>query len=155
SNPAQMIDVARFLGRTGRASEAITVLGQAEALGAPRSEILLTRAELQLKSGDHSGAESSLSALRGLNVDDPRYTVLEAQAMLASGAPDAPDRAIGKLDGAAIRYPGDVEIQRLRVELVGRYQKWGAAARALEGYKQALYARDGVATDAHLAAARI
>jgi tetratricopeptide (TPR) repeat protein len=35
------------------------------------------------------------------------------------------------------------------------YHKWTAAARAMEGFNRALYARDGLATEGHVASARI
>ena len=85
----------------------------------------------------------------------PRLATLEARTLLANSAPNAPDRALSILDAATIRDPGNVEVQRLRVDVVVRYHKWSAASRALEGYKEALYARDGMATEAHLASARI
>jgi len=154
--PARMIDVARFLSAMDRVADAIIVLGQAETFGAPRTDVLLSRAAFQLQLGQPSAAETTLAALRVLRVDDPRLPLLEAQALVLSGsAPDAPDRALGLLDAAAARYPGDVDVQRTRLDLVTRYEKWGAAARALEGYKQALYMRDGTATEAHVASARI
>jgi tetratricopeptide (TPR) repeat protein len=154
--PARMIDLARFLSAAGRVEDAIVVLGQAETVGASRADVLLSKAAFQLQLGQGSAAEATLSTLRALGVQDPRLPVLEAQALvLSESAPDAPDRALGLLDAAAARYPGDVDVQRTRLDLVTRYEKWGAAIRALEGYKQALYTRDGSATEAHIASARI
>ncbi len=154
--PARMVDVARFLSDMGRVADAVVVLNQAETYGAPRTDVLLSKAAFQLQLGQQAAAESTLTALRALRVDDPRLPLLEAQALLLSGSvPDAPERALGLLDRAAARYPGDVDVQRARLDLVTRYEKWGAAARALEGYKEALYTRDGAATEAHLASARI
>jgi tetratricopeptide (TPR) repeat protein len=152
---ARLIEVARFLGSTGRTSEAATVLSQAQALGAPRNEVLLNQAELQLKLGQTAALESSLKALHDLHVDDPRRDILEARAVLAVSGREGADRALAILDAAAVRHAGDADLQRARVDIVSSYEKWGAAARALEGYKQALYARDGSATEAHLASARI
>ncbi len=154
--PARMIDVARFLSGMGRVADAVVVLGQAEMIGAPRSDVLLSKAAFQLQLGQEAAAETTLSTLRALRVDDPRLPLLEAQALVLVGnAPDAPDRALALLDAAAARYPGDVDLQRMRIDLITRYERWAAAARALEGYKQALYTRDGTATEAHIASARI
>ena len=62
---------------------------------------------------------------------------------------------MGILDRAAVRYPTDLAVARQRVELVTRFEKWKAAARALEGLKLALYQGGGSAAEAHMAGARI
>lgn len=154
-DPARLIDVAQFLGATGRIAEAGTVLSQAEGLGAPRGELLLNRAEFQLKLKQYKELEETLKTLRALGADEPRISVLEARWVVATSGREGADRALAMLDAATVRHPRDVDLQRARVDLVSEYEKWGAAARALEGYKQALYARDGVATEAHLASARM
>jgi tetratricopeptide (TPR) repeat protein len=154
-DPARMIDVARFLRETARMSDAITVLSQAEAMGASTPEVLFSRAGLQLDLGQLDAARATLASLRALGSDDPRIALLEARTILAGGAPDAPDRALAILDAATVRSPANVELQRLRIDLVTRYHKWIAAARAMEGFKRALYTRDGSATEGHVASARI
>jgi len=154
-DPARMIDVAQFLRDTGRVSDAVTVLSQAEVMGASTPEVLLSRAGLQLDLGHLDAARATLTSLGAPRFDDPRLALLEARAVLAGGAPNAPDQALAILDAATVRSPTNVELQRLRVDLVTRYHKWIAVARAMEGFKRALYTRDGRATEAHVASARI
>jgi tetratricopeptide (TPR) repeat protein len=154
-DPVRVIDVAGFLSGSSRVADALAVLEQAEALGAPHQEILLMRARLQLQAHQSLAAEATLAALRAAGLHDARLALLEAQATLDGASPGAADRALEILDTAAVRYPADVDLQRMRVNVVSQYEKWTAAPRALEGFKQALYARDGSATDAHLASARI
>lgn len=151
----RMVEVASYLATTGRLDAADTVLDQAEALGAPHQKVLLMRARLQLQTHQLGPAQATLSALRASGLHDPQLAALEAQAALDGTSPGAPDRALEILDTAAVRYPGEVGLQQMRLDLVTKYQKWTAVPRALEGYKQALYTRDGSATEAHLAAARI
>jgi tetratricopeptide (TPR) repeat protein len=151
----RMIEVANYLAGTGRLDAAATVLDQAEALGAPHQKILVMRAVLQLQAHQLAAAQTTLAALRASGLHDAELAALEARATLEDASPEAADRALAILDAAAVRYPGDVGIQQLRIDLVNKYQKWTAVPRALEGYKEALYGRDGSATEAHLAAARI
>ena len=68
---------------------------------------------------------------------------------------DGADAALAILDQGATRFPTDLALQRQRVELVTTYQKWNAAPRALEGFKQAFYQLGGSPAEAHIAAARI
>jgi tetratricopeptide (TPR) repeat protein len=154
-DPSRMIEVSNYLAATGRLDAAGAVLDQADALGGRHQEILLARASLQLQAHQFVEAHATLSALRASGLHDAQLAILEAQATLDDMDPGAPDHALEILDQAAVRYPNDVAIQKMRIDLVTKYQKWTAVSRALEGYKQALYARDGGATEAHLAAARI
>jgi tetratricopeptide (TPR) repeat protein len=152
-DPARMIELARFLAATGRVQDGLTALNQAEALGSSPSEILLARATLELQSNQVARAQATISTLREKGVRDARLALLEVRATLAAD-PTASDRALALLDAAAARYPSDVDLQAARVEVVIQNKKWAAAERALEGYKQALYVRDGVATEGHIASAR-
>jgi tetratricopeptide (TPR) repeat protein len=155
-DPARMVEVAGFLSSVGRLSEAFRVLDQAEAMAAAPQETMLMRARLQIQDGQAAAAEKTLADAKSKGVLDPRMPMFEAQLAVGKdkGAAGA-DRALEILDAGAVRYPTDVAIQRLRVDLISAHSKWAAASRALEGYKRALYARDGSATDAHIAAARI
>lgn len=151
----RMIEVASYLAATSRVDAAATVLDQAETLGAPHTDILLMRARLQLQAHQLAPAQATVSALRASGLHDAQLAILEAQVTLDGAGPRAADQALEILDAAAVRYPGNVGVQQMRIDLVTKYQKWTAVTRALEGYKQALYTRDGSATEAHLAAARI
>jgi tetratricopeptide (TPR) repeat protein len=153
-DPKRVIEVADFLAGAGRVHDAFGVLDQADAQGAPRADSLLTRARLQIASGELGPARDTLSAARAVAGQEPRFAVLEARLLLARGA-DGADEALRVLDAAAARYPGDLEIQRMRVNLVMQFAKWHAADRALEGLKLALYQSSGAAGEAHVAAARI
>lgn len=70
-DPNRMIDVAHFLSTTGRLPDAVTVLGQAESLGASRVEVLLMQTDLELEEGHATDAEATLAELRALRVSDP------------------------------------------------------------------------------------
>jgi tetratricopeptide (TPR) repeat protein len=155
SDPVRMIDVAGLLAATGRLEAANTVLDQAAAVGAPKELVLLTRARVELQGHQVAAAGSALAALRAAGFYSPQVATVEAQVALDGGAPGGADEALKILDLATARYPANVELEKMRLDLVVAHQKWSATARALAGYKQALYARDGSATEAHLAAARI
>ena len=155
SSASQMIDLAAFLSAQSRIADAFVVLDQADALGAPRVDSLLMRARLQLQVGQLKAAALTLDSARTIGMNDPRLAVLQAKLLLDEQGAAGADQALGILDVAAMRYPTDVAVQQQRVDLVTQYDKWNAAARSIEGLKLALYHASGVATDAHVAAARI
>jgi tetratricopeptide (TPR) repeat protein/O-antigen ligase len=152
---SRMTDLASFLSVRGRISDAFVVLDQADALGAPQVESLLMRARLQLQAGQLKAATATLAAPLVARTNDPRLPVLQSEVLLADQGAPAADRALALLDAAAQRYPTNLGIQRARVDLVTRFEKWNAAARALDGFKLALYQASGAATEAHVASARI
>jgi tetratricopeptide (TPR) repeat protein len=155
SSPALMVEVANILDRTGRPSDAAVVLGQAEALGAPTPDVLIARGQVQLDSQQLTAASATVATARSAGIRDPRLAILEARLKLASADKDAADQAFQVLDAAAKQYPGDVSIQRMRLDVAVTSGKWAALTGMLEGYKQALYAHDGSATEAHITAGRI
>jgi O-antigen ligase len=155
SSSARTLGLVSFLGNLGRLPDAFVVLDQAEALGAPRAEILVARGRLQIQSSQLKEAAATLDAARAAGVDDAQTAGLRAQLLVQmKGAPGA-DEALGILDRAAVRYPTDLAVARQRVDLVINYEKWNAAARSLEGLKLALYHAGGSAAEAHMAGARI
>jgi O-antigen ligase/tetratricopeptide (TPR) repeat protein len=155
ASTARMLDLVAFLTRLGRLPDAFVVLDQADALGAPRSESLLARAALQLRAGQPAAAAATVESAAAAGVQDPRLPVLRAKLLTnAQGAAGA-DEALAILDLAAARYPTDLDIERARLEVVTQYQRWKAAARALDGLKLALYHSQGSASEAHVAGARI
>lgn len=151
----RMIDVAKFLVRVGHVEDAFVVLSQADAMGAPRAETLLLRGRLQMLAGQLDAARTTLAEAHAAGIQDPRLVVLDAEAALQAQGTGGPDLALSILDLGATRYPQDVAIQRMRVQVVMNNQKWQAAARALDGLKMALYTANGAAGEAHVAAARI
>lgn len=155
STPARVVEAAQFLTSAGTVNQALSVLDQAEALGAARDKVLPLRAQLQLQSGHVDQAIASLAQARAAGLRDPRLPLLDAQVLLATQAAAGADQALRLLDAASAQYPEDLAIQRARVELVMTYQKWQAADRALDGLKQALYRAGGTATEAHVDGARI
>jgi tetratricopeptide (TPR) repeat protein len=116
---------------------------------------LLARGGLELKTGQLDAAAGSIDAVVKLGVQDPRLAVLRARLLLARQGADGADQALSLLDEAAIRNPGDLTVQRARLEMVVAYKKWNASARSLEGLKLALFRNYGSATEAHIWAARI
>jgi tetratricopeptide (TPR) repeat protein len=155
SEPARVVEVATFLGNNGHVADAFTVLDQADALGAPVSESLLTRARLQLQSHQGDAVRATLAAARRAGTDDPRLSLLEAQVLIDSQGAEGADAALAILDLAAVRYPHDLAVQRMRMKVILDFAKWKAAARALEGFKMALYQTQGSAAEAHAAGAQI
>jgi tetratricopeptide (TPR) repeat protein len=153
--PARLVDVAAFLSSIARPAAALTVLSQAEAVGAPRAEVLLVRGKLQLDLGQTQDAAQTLAQLRAMGLRDVRLVLLETRLLLATKGADGADAALALLDGAAAQYPLDVDVQHARIDLVTSYGKWQATDRALEGFKEALYRSRGSANEAHLAGARI
>jgi tetratricopeptide (TPR) repeat protein len=155
SHPKHLLEVAQFLRVTGRPQDALVALAQAEVLGAPREEILIARAWLQLDGHQDQAASQTIAAAKAAGIHDTRIAAMEAHLELDLRGAEGADRALEILDAAAAAYPDDVSIQRTRLDLITRFEKWRVAPRAVEAYKQALYARDGVATEGHIAAARI
>jgi tetratricopeptide (TPR) repeat protein len=155
TNGVRTLELVAFLGGLGRLADAFVVLDQADALGAPRPDRLLARAQLQIQSGQLKQAADTLDAARAAGLDDARVAVLRAQLLIDVKGAAGADEALGILDRAAVRYPADLAVARQRVDLVTRFEKWNAAARALDGLKLALYQIGGSATEAYIAGARI
>ena len=154
-NANRMLDVANFLGSVSRLDDAMQVLDQAEAAGVPPRELLIARAGFAMKAGDDKAAASALTRARAQGIRDPRLEIVDAQLRLDAKDEHAPDQALTVLDAAAAQYPGNLELQRMRVDVVLTYRKWHAAGRALDGLKLALFQNHLSAADAHAAAARI
>jgi tetratricopeptide (TPR) repeat protein len=154
-DPARMVEAADFLANKGELAKAISILDEADLVGAPRAESLLTRGRLQVQLGQLEAAQTTLATARAAGVQDPRMAVLEANLILATKGAAGANDAFSILDLAATRYPLDVGVQRLRVSLVQAYGKWQAADRAIDGYKLAVYRSTGGAYEAHLEAAHI
>jgi tetratricopeptide (TPR) repeat protein len=152
---AKMVEAADFLAGKGELANALSILDEADLVGAPRAESLLTRCRLLTQLGQLEAAATTLAEARATGIQDPRVAVLEANLILATkGAPGAGE-ALSILDLAAIRYPLDVPVQRLRASIVLTYGKWQTADRAIDGFKTALYRTAGQAIEANLVAARI
>jgi tetratricopeptide (TPR) repeat protein/O-antigen ligase len=154
-DPAKMIEAAEFLAEYQQLADALTVVDEAEVMGAPRTESLLTRCRLQTRLGQLAAAQTTLAEARAAGIQDPRLAVLEANLILANKGAGGAAEALAILDLAATRYPLDVDVQRLRVSVVGTYGKWQAADRAIDGFKLALFRATGGALEANIAAARI
>lgn len=155
ADASQMVEVAGFLAATSGVKEAMEVLEQAEAMGAPRVESLLTRARLQLQAREVADAQGTLAQIHAEGVRDARVTLLDARVIEMTKGAEGADEILSILDLAAARDPLDLEIQRMRIDVVSRYHKWKAADRAIDGLKLALYHAVGSAVEANLAAARI
>ncbi len=149
------LELVSFLSGLGRVADAFVVIDQADALGAPHGEILLARAELEIKAGRLNEAGRTLAAARTDAVNDPKMAELASQLVLSTEGGAGADKALALLDAAAVRFPTDVTIQRQRIDLVIAYQKWNAASRAVDGLKQALYQLGGSPAEAYIAGARI
>jgi tetratricopeptide (TPR) repeat protein len=154
-DPVRMIEAATFLASISRVDEATTVLDQAEVLGVPQGELLLTRAKLQLQSGKKDLAAATLARARTAGVHDVRVAMLDAQLRIEREGAAGADQALTILDAAAAQSPFDVRVQKMRLDLITRFEKWKLADRGLEGLKQALYYTHGSAIEANIAAARI
>jgi tetratricopeptide (TPR) repeat protein len=152
---ARMIDVATFLGPASRAGAAMIVLDQAEAMGASRTDLLLTRANLQLQAGQSAAAQATISQAHAAGIRDNRLALLDAQLRIDTMGPAGADQALAILQAAAAQDPLDLKVQRMRLDLVTRFQKWTVVDRVLEDFKEALYRAQGSAAEAHLASARI
>jgi tetratricopeptide (TPR) repeat protein len=155
SNGDLTLQLVTFLSGLGRVADALVVLDQADALSAPRGGVLLARASLQIQSHQLKEAAATLDAARAAGMNDARMAGLAARLLIETKGAVGADEALARLDEAATRFPSDVAIQRQRIELVTTYQKWNAAARALEGLKQALYQLGGSPAEAQIAGARI
>jgi O-antigen ligase/tetratricopeptide (TPR) repeat protein len=154
-DPARMVEAANFLAQRGELANAISILDEADFVGAPRVESLLTRCRLQTQLGQLAPAQTTLAEARAAGIQDPRMAVLEANLILATKGAAGSNEAFSILDLAATRYPLDVEVQRLRISLVPGYGKWQAADRSIDGFKLALYRSTGNAYEANVAAAHI
>jgi hypothetical protein len=152
---AKMVEAANFLARRSQISDALVVLDEADLMGAPRAESLLARGHLQLQSNQLAAAQTTLAEAHAAGILDPRLSLLDAELLLAVKGRAGVDDAFAILDLAAIRYPLDLPVQRMRVSMVSQYGKWQAAERALDGFKMALYQSTGSAFEANLTSARI
>jgi tetratricopeptide (TPR) repeat protein len=150
-----MIDVATFLGSASRIEAAVAVLNQAEAMGVSRSELLLTRAKLQLQAGQSGAAQATISQAHAVGIRDARLALLDAQLRIDTMGPAGADQALAILAAAAAQDPLDLKVQRMRLDLITTFQKWTAVDRALADFKEALYRGQGSAAEAHLTSARI
>ena len=136
--------------------DAFTVLDQADALGAPPSERLLMRARLQVQSHQTDAARATLAAARQAGTDDPRLSMLEAQLLLETKGAAGADAALSApRPGRHAISARPRDVQRMRMKVIIDFEKWKAAARALEGFKLALYQAQGSAAEAHAAGAQI
>jgi tetratricopeptide (TPR) repeat protein len=154
-SPARLLEVAEFLEAKGRTSDSFVVLDQADALGAPRAETLLSRAILSFDTGNLDAAASAAGAAAAAGAKGPKLPILQARIVVKQSGAEGADRALAILDRAAAQYPTDLPLQRERVAVVTRYEKWSSAARAIEGLKLASYHATGSAAEAHVAAAAI
>jgi tetratricopeptide (TPR) repeat protein len=154
-DPAKMVEAADYLATSNMFAYALTILDEADLMGAPRAESLLLRCRLQTQLGHLKEAETTLAEAHAAGIQDPRMAVLEANLILATKGTAGANEAFSILDLAATRYPLDVPVQRLRISLVPAYGKWQAADRAIDGFKLALFRATGGALEANLAAARI
>jgi tetratricopeptide (TPR) repeat protein len=152
---ARMIDVATFLGPVSRFGAAMTVLDQAEAMGVSRNDLLLTRASLQLQAGQSAAAQATISQAHAAGIRDNRLAILDAQLRIDTMGSAGADQALAILQAAAAQDPLDLKVQRMRLDLVTRFQKWTVVDRVLADFKEALYRAQGSAAEAHLASARI
>jgi tetratricopeptide (TPR) repeat protein len=155
AEPMRMIEAAGFLASVSRLDEAMTVLAQAEAGGVPIAELLLMRAKLQLRRRELPAAQATVAQAHSAGVRDVRLALLDAQLQIETSGAQGASKALEILDGAAAQYPLDLDVHRMRVDLLTRFEKWNAMERALEGFKQALYHHRGGAGEAHAASARI
>jgi tetratricopeptide (TPR) repeat protein len=153
--PAKMVEAADFLAGNNKLAEAISVLDEADAMGAPHIESLLARCRLQIQLGHVDEAATTLAEARSAGNQDPRVAVLDAKLTIAKKGQAGVNEAFAILDLAATRFPLDVSVQRSRIEVVSDHAKWQAADRAIDGFKFALYRATGQAVEANLAAARI
>src|SRR4029079_5282116 len=149
----RMIDVANFFTSVSRLDQALRVLDQAEAAGAAPDEVLVTRATFALQTGDNP--EAALAKARARGIRDPRLALVDAELRLRAKDEHAADAALAVLDAAAAQFPGDLEIERKRMNVVINCGKWHAASRAVEGLKAALFQNQRGISEAHAAEARI
>jgi tetratricopeptide (TPR) repeat protein len=100
---------ARFRGRIGAddAEQARQALAAMEAAGARHPYTELCRAQLALRSGDLSGAEENLAAVRALLPDDVNCLLLDAALARAQ---NAEPRAEGLLRRALAQEPDRAQI---------------------------------------------
>jgi tetratricopeptide (TPR) repeat protein len=151
----KMVEVSDFLASDGQVKDAVAVLDQADVMGAPRTESLLSRAKLQLQLHQLDDVRTTLAQAHAAGIQDSRLALLDAQLILASKGDAGADEALAVLDLAATRDPLDLPVQRMRISMVSGYRKWSATDRAIDGLKLALYHVSGSAVEANLAAARI
>jgi tetratricopeptide (TPR) repeat protein len=154
TEPGRMIEIADFLSSVSRLRDAMVVLDQAEIAGAGRKDLLIVRAQLQLQSGQTEAATATVARARALSIRDPRLELVDANLKMSQGAAGS-DAAFAQIETAAGQYPFDLDIQRRRLDMVMKLERWQAAERALQGLRQALYQNRRDVSEAYLASARI
>ncbi|MEO5769896.1 MAG: O-antigen ligase family protein [Polyangia bacterium] len=155
-NPQRILEVAQFILVRPHPERAAPVIDSASAMGAPKLEVALLRARMDLSTNaDAELTGKALADARSLAPDDSRVALLDAEYMVRQGGKDAASVALATVERALDRKPSDLDLQRKRIELVSRFERWTAAERAILGYKQALQEVGRSTVEANLAAAGI
>jgi tetratricopeptide (TPR) repeat protein len=123
--------------------------------GASPLELAVLRGKIALGASDLAAAENAWTAGVKLAPQDPRLAWIKAECLLRDGSANAPAAALAVIEKGLDSTPGDLDLQRKRIEIVSRFERWTVADRAIVGFKQALSETGQSLAEANLAAADI
>ncbi|MBI4521929.1 MAG: tetratricopeptide repeat protein [Gemmatimonadetes bacterium] len=131
---AAFLNMAVALERLGRYDDALLALSQAEALRPGDPPALLTRAILQLKSGDVAAADASFASYRESLGDEPPPALYYAYAVLGAALAGDLSRAASLGEAGLRQYAVH---GALLVNLGAVYERAGDLAKAESLYRRA------------------
>jgi tetratricopeptide (TPR) repeat protein len=154
-DPQRLLEIARFLLGIARPDQVEQIVAAASRAGAPALEVALLQARMNLAGTDLRATELAIARVTNLAPTDSRVGLLEAEFVLQQAAKDAPSRALALIERALEREPSDLDLQRKRIEIVSRFERWTLADESIVGFKQALQETGRSTVEANLAAAGI
>jgi tetratricopeptide (TPR) repeat protein len=154
-SPERLLELARFLLATAPPEQSEKIIDAASQAGAPALEVALLSARMKLLGTDRVATAQAVERAKSLGPGDPRVALLEAESVSRGVGTEAGVQALAVIERALDRDPNDLDLQRKRIEIVQRFERWTAADRAINGFKQALQAADRSTVEANVAAATI
>jgi Flp pilus assembly protein TadD/O-antigen ligase len=151
SSADRLVRGASFLISRGQPEGAREVLVMASEAGAPKQEVLLITAGLDIQAGKTDEALRVLAEVRNGAPQDTRPFPLMADAYLRAGHDD---QALATLDAGIGMNPHDLSMLRRRVEIILALKKWHLATNALAGLEAGLAEARQPTAELHLATAR-
>jgi predicted Zn-dependent protease len=154
-DPRRLLEIAAFLLGAGQPDQADSIVTAASQVGASPLEVAILHARITLTGTNLTATQQAVVHAKQLSPTDPRVALLEAEQMSRQASADGGAEALGVVEHALDRDPNNLDLQRKRIDIVVRFERWSAADRAIVGFKQALQESVGSTVEANLAAAGI
>jgi O-antigen ligase/tetratricopeptide (TPR) repeat protein len=151
ARPDRLIWTASFLADRKQRAYARQLLPIAMGAGAPQLDVLLLQARIDIDEGAIDQSLKILVAAQKLAPQDPRGFLLQADAQLRNADVD---KALQAVEDGIRMNPDDLPLQRQRLGIIMRYEKWHLAEHALGGLEVALQQAHQPTAELHLMTAR-